>query len=415
MTALRDLSLDFCGVRFVNPVMLSSSPVSNTGEMIGRAFDAGFGGVAYKTIGKGDVKIIHPFPRMAGYDYMARKLVGLQNVEQISDRPLDHNLRDIQYLKRNWPDRIVIASIMGFSNDEWRELAVACAQAGADMLELNFSCPHMTVEGSGMKVGQAFDLVEQFSATVKAAVSIPVLAKMTPNVTDICEPALSAKAGGADGLAAINTVSALTNIDLKSFVPLPDVGGKGAMSGYSGPAVKPIGLRCIAQMAQHPDLGLPISGMGGIETWVDAVEYMLCGAGTLQITTGVIHYGYRIVEDILEGMSYFMDQHGFASVDEFIGVALPRTVPTDQFDLGHQGTAAYDLDRCIGCGQCHIVCQDAGGQCLAWDDLSRRPVMDESRCLGCMICSFICPISDPPLISPRVVPGKPEVIPPVSG
>lgn len=414
MTHLRDLSVDFCGVRFVNPVMLSSSPVSNTGEMIGRAFDAGFGGVAYKTIGKGDVKIIHPFPRMAGYDYMSRKLVGLQNVEQISDRPLDDNLRDIRYLKRNWPDRVVIASIMGFSNDEWRELAIACEQAGADMLELNFSCPHMTVEGSGMKVGQAFDLVEQFSATVKAAVSIPFLAKMTPNVTDICEPALSAKAGGADGLAAINTVSALTNIDLTRFVPLPDVAGKGAMSGYSGPAVKPIGLRCIAQMAQHPDLGIPISGMGGIETWIDAVEYMLCGAGTLQITTGVIHYGYRIVEDILEGMSYFMDQHGFASVDEFIGKALPQTVPTDEFDLGHQGIAAYDLDRCIGCGQCHIVCQDAGGQCLAWDDLSRRPVMDESRCLGCMICSFICPVSDPPLIVSRAVPGKPEVIPPAS-
>jgi dihydropyrimidine dehydrogenase (NAD+) subunit PreA len=411
---MRDLSIDFCGVHFLNPVMLSSSPVSNTGEMVGRAFDAGFGGVAFKTIGMGDVKIIHPSPRMAGYDYESKKMVGLQNVEQISDRPLADNLADIRYLKHHWPDHVVIASIMGFSSDEWKTLAVACQDAGADMLELNFSCPHMTVEGSGMKVGQAFDLVEQFSAEVKSVVQIPVLAKMTPNVTDITEPALSAKAGGADGLAAINTVSAITEIGLDDLVPRPNVFGKSAMSGYSGPAVKPIGLRCITQMAQHPDLGIPISGMGGIETWIDAVEYLLCGASTLQITTGVIHYGYRIVEDILDGMSHFMDQHGFDRVEDFVGKALPNIVPTDEFDLARQGIASYDMDRCVGCGQCHIICHDAGGQCLAWDGDERRPQMDEGRCLACMICSFVCPVSAPPLITYREVPGKPEVLPPVS-
>lgn len=409
----KDLSVDFCGVRFLNPVLLSSSPVSNTGEMVGRAFDAGFAGVAFKTIATGDTKIIHPAPRMAGYDYGAKKLIGLQNVEQISDRPLAHNLADLRYLKRNWPEHRVIASIMGFSTEEWRRLALECEDAGADMLELNFSCPHMTIEGSGMKVGQAFDLVEQFSAVVKEAVGIPVLAKMTPNVTDICEPALSAKAGGADGLAAINTVSALTGIGLDDFVPQPNVGGKSAMSGYSGPAVKPIGLRCVAQMAQHPQLGIPISGMGGIETWIDTVEYLLCGSGTVQITTGVIHYGYRIVEDILEGLSYFMEQHGFDSVDQFIGKALPNVRPTEDFDLSRQGISRYDLDRCVGCGQCYIVCQDAGGQCLTWDSAERRPQMDESKCLACMICSFVCPISDPPLIRYREVPGKPEILPPV--
>jgi dihydropyrimidine dehydrogenase (NAD+) subunit PreA len=409
----RDLSVDFCGVRFLNPVLLSSSPVSNTGEMVGRAFDAGFAGVAFKTIATGDTKIIHPAPRMAGYDYGAKKLIGLQNVEQISDRPLAHNLADLRYLKRNWPEHRVIASIMGFSTEEWRRLAMECEDAGADLLELNFSCPHMTVEGSGMKVGQAFDLVEQFSAVVKEAVGIPVLAKMTPNVTDICEPALSAKAGGADGLAAINTVSALTGIGLDDFVPQPNVGGMSAMSGYSGPAVKPIGLRCVAQMAQHPELGIPISGMGGIETWIDTVEYLLCGSGTVQITTGVIHHGYRIVEDILEGLSYFMEQHDFERVDQFIGKALPNVHPTEDFDLSRQGIAQYDLDRCVGCGQCHIVCQDAGGQCLSWDAAERRPQMDEDRCLACMICSFVCPIADPPLIRYREVPGKPEILPPV--
>ena len=415
MSFLKDLSIEFCGVRFVNPVLLSSSPVSNTGEMIGRSFDAGFGGVVYKTIGKGNIKIIHPSPRMATYEVDGKKIVGLQNVEQISDRPFEHNLADIRFLKKRWPDRVVIASIMGFSNDEWRELAVACQDAGADMLELNFSCPHMTVEGSGMKVGQAFDLVEKFTATVKAAVSIPVLAKMTPNVTDINEPAMSAKRGGADGIAAINTVSGLVGIGMDDFVPRPNVFGKGAMSGYSGPAIKPIGLRCIAQMARNGELALPLSGIGGIETWVDTVEYLLCGASTVQITTGVIHYGYRIVEDILEGMSYFMEQHGFQRVADFVGKATPNVVPTDHFDLARQGVASYDLDRCVGCGQCHIVCQDAGGQCLSWDSAQRRPVMDEKRCLGCLICSFVCPVSAPPMITYKEVPGKPEVVPPVSG
>jgi dihydropyrimidine dehydrogenase (NAD+) subunit PreA len=410
----KDLSVRMCGVRFPNPVLLSSSPVSNTGEMIGRSFDAGFGGVAYKTIGKGDVKIVHPSPRMAGYDYGNKKLVGLQNVEQISDRPLDHNLKDIEYLKRYWPDHVVIASIMGFSNDEWEELAIVCEQAGADMLELNFSCPHMTVEGSGMKVGQAFDLVENFTRTVKNAVQIPVLAKMTPNVTDITEPAMSAKKGGADGLAAINTVSGLTGIGLQDFTPQPNIFGKGAFSGYSGPAIKPIGLRCIAEMAQHPELKLPISGMGGVETWIDTVEYMLCGSTTVQITTGIIHYGYRIIEDILEGMAYFMDQHGFNSVDEFIGKALPNIVGTEAFDLNRQGVATYDMERCVGCGQCHVVCQDAGGQCLGWDAGNRLPVMHEEKCLACMICSFVCPVSKPAMITYKELPGKKEILPPPS-
>jgi dihydropyrimidine dehydrogenase (NAD+) subunit PreA len=409
-----DLSIEMCGVQFQNPVLLSSSPVSNTGEMVGRAFDAGFAGVAFKTIGKGDVKIVHPSPRMQTYDYHDKKMVGLQNVEQISDRPLRDNLTDLRYLKKNWPKHVVIASIMGFSSEEWRELALACEDVGADMLELNFSCPHMTVEGSGMKVGQAFDLVERFTRIVKEAVRIPVLAKMTPNVTDINEPALSAKRGGADGLAAINTVSGIAGLDVHHFRPSLSVFGKGAMSGVSGPAIKPIGLRCIAQMAQNTALDLPLSGMGGIETWIDTLEYLLCGASTVQITTGVIHYGYRIVEDILEGLGYFMEQHGFESVSEFVGRALPNIVSTDAFDLKRQGVAEYDLDRCVGCGQCYVVCQDAAGQCLGWDGAARKPVVDPSRCLGCMICSFVCPVSEPPMIRYREVPNKPEVMPAVS-
>ena len=415
MTYRRDLGIDFCGVRFENPVLLSSSPVSNTGEMVGRAFDAGFGGVVFKTVSKGDMEIIHPAPRMAGYDYESRKLVGLQNVEQISDRPLKHNLADLAWLKRNWPSKVVIASIMGFSRDEWRELAVACRDAGADMLELNFSCPHMAIEGSGMKVGQAFALLEEYTAVVRDAVSIPILAKMTPNITDINEPAMFAKEGGADAIAAINTVSGLVGVGLDDFIPRPNVFGVSAPSGYSGPAVKPIGLRCIAQLAGNPDLGLPLSGIGGIETWVDVVEYMLCGASTVQITTGVIHYGYRIIEDILEGLSYYLDDMGFDSLDQIVGKALPHIVSPSDFDHSRQGRACYDLDRCVGCGQCHIICRDAGGFCLSWDNETRRPVMDRARCLGCMICSFVCPVASPRMITFEEVPNKPPVLPPPAG
>jgi dihydropyrimidine dehydrogenase (NAD+) subunit PreA len=409
-----NLSVEFCGIAFENPVMLSSSPVSNTAEMIGRAFDAGFGGVVYKSIGVNSVESIHPSPRMASYDCRESQLLGLQNVEQLSDRPFKDNLADISFLKKHWPRKVVISSIMGFSKDQWRELAVASEDAGVDMLELNFSCPHMTVEGSGMQVSRVHALVEEFTEIAREAVRIPIMAKLTPNITDINEPAIYAKRGGADAVSAINTVAGLIGVGLDDMVPRPNVFGKGAVAGYSGPAIKPIGLRCIAQLARNSALGLPLSGIGGIETWVDVIEYMLCGATTVQITTGVIHYGYRIIEDILEGMTYYVKDQGLDSVGEIVGKAVPNIVGTDEFDLSRQGIAEYDLDRCIGCGQCYTVCQDAGGQCLDWDGTDRRPVMDEAKCLGCMICSFVCPIANPRLITYKEIKDKPPIVPPVS-
>ena len=389
---MKDLSIDFCGIRFKNPFMLASSPVSNCAEMIARAFDAGWAGVAFKTLATQATKIIHPSPRLNNYNYGPSRVIGLQNVEMISDRPLEHNLRDISWLKKNYPEHRIVASIMGFSNEEWKELAKAAEGAGSDMLELNFSCPHMSVEGSGSKVGQAFDLLEKFTETVKSVTTIPVMAKMTPNITDMNEPAMYAKQGGADAISAINTIGAITEIGLDDLIPRPSVFGKGAVSGYSGPCVKPVALRFMAEMAQNPELELPISGIGGIEAWIDALEFLLLGASTIQVTTGVIHYGYRIVEDMIEGLSDYMEEKGFNSVEEIVGAALRHVHHTDEFDLERQGFVEYDLDRCIGCGQCYMVCQDAGGQAITWDYEKRRPVMDEDRCLSCMACSFICPV-----------------------
>lgn len=414
MAYLRDLGIDMCGVRFPNPFLLSSSPVSNTAEMVARAFDQGWGGVAYKTVSHDRTRIVHPSPRMSSYDYFGRRMIGLQNVEQTSDRPMKDNFKDLGFLKRRYPKHVVICSIMGFSEAEWIELAKWGEATGADMLELNFSCPHMTVEGAGMKVGQAMDLVERFSAAVRNVTAIPLLAKLTSNVTDITEPALRAKRGGVDGLTAINTVRALTEVGLDDYVPKPNVHGKGAMSGFSGPAIKPIGLRCVTELAQCRELGLPISGCGGAETWIDVVEYLLCGASTVQFTTAIIHYGYRIVEDLAEGLSDFMDAKGFDSVAAIVGQALGNIHPTDAFDLKKQGAAKYDLERCVGCGRCHIVCQDAGGQGLGWDAKKRRPIPDDDTCLSCMICAFACPVGNPAVIGYKPIKNKKHIRPPVA-
>ncbi|NNF98822.1 MAG: NAD-dependent dihydropyrimidine dehydrogenase subunit PreA [Desulfobacteraceae bacterium] len=389
-----DLSIEFLGKTFKNPFLLSSSPVSNSAEMVARSFDAGWSGVVFKTLNSDRLPIIHPSPRMNSYHYGDKRLVGLQNVEQISDRPLKDNLVDFLYLKKHYPDHILISSIMGFSNDEWAYLAKASEDNGADMLELNFSCPHMCIEGTGHHVGKAFDLIEKFTATVKSTVSIPIIAKMTPNITDMNEPAMYAKNGGADAISAINTVSGISEIGLDDLVPKPNVFGVGAVSGTSGPAIKPIGLHFIADMAKCDDLALPLSGIGGIETWVDALEYILLGSSTIQVTTGIIHYGYRIVEDMIEGLSDFMREKGIARVQDLVGRALENVKTTNHFDLDRQGISQYDLDRCVGCGQCYTVCMDAAGQALEWDAKNRRPRLIEEKCLSCMICSFVCPVPD---------------------
>lgn len=389
-----DLSIDFCGVKFINPFLLSSSPVSNSAEMVEKSYEAGWGGVVFKTLNSDRLPIIHPSPRMNSYHYGNKKLVGLQNVEQISDRPLKDNLVDFLYLKKKYPDRVLISSIMGFSNEEWKYLAKVSEDNGADMLELNFSCPHMSIEGSGHHVGQAFDLIQKFTETVKNVVSIPILAKMTPNITDMTEPAIYAKKGGADGIAAINTVSGISEIGLDDLIPKPNIFGIGAISGTSGPSIKPIGLRFIADMAKCEELSLPLSGIGGIETWIDALEYILLGSSTIQVTTGIIHYGYRIVEDMIEGISDFMIEKGINKLEDLVGLATKNVKTTDNFDHSRQGIAQYDLNRCVGCGQCVIVCHDSAGQALDWDSNRRLPKLDENKCLSCMVCSFVCPVND---------------------
>ena len=397
------LKVDFCGVEFPNPFCLSSSPVGNTYEMCARAFDMGWGGVVYKTVGLDyEVKITHPSPRLNALNRGLQKVVGLQNVEQISDRSTNDNFADIARLKKDYPDKALVASIMGLTHaNDWVELAKRAQDAGADMLECNFSCPQMTVEGTGHKAGQDTAVVEKLTSMTKAACSIPVMAKMTPNVADMLPLALAAKRGGADAISAINTVKAITGVDVEKCIPMPNVGGKSSSSGYSGTAVKPIALRFIADMAKDGELKLPLSGMGGIYTWIDAVEFLLLGATTLQVTTAILQYGYRIVEDMAEGLQDYLVDHGYSSVQEMIGKATENVVDPSELSHATQAVSLIDHDACVGCGQCFLTCRDGAAQAISMNE-QRRPVVDEDECFGCLMCKHICPVEG--CISYKTVP-----------
>lgn len=389
------LEIDFCGVHFNNPFCLSSSPVGNTAEMVSRAYDAGWGGVVFKTLNiERDYQIVDPTPRLNALHHGDRRFIGLQNIEMVSERPLAQNLKDIAWLKKHYPDRVLISSIMGYSNEGWVELAKGSEDAGADMLELNFSCPQMAVEGAGHKIGQAYDMLTQYTRVVKDAVSIPVMAKMTPNITDMLPPSMAAKDGGADAISAINTVLAITALDLDTLSPMPSIQGRGSMSGYSGPAVKPIALRFISELAKDRELRLPLSGIGGIERWEDAAMFLILGASNLQITTGIMRYGYRIIESLIEGTEDYLAAKGMKSVTELVGLGLTNLVDPSEHQQTKHVVSIVDKDKCIGCGLCHIVCNDGANQAMNFDSGTRKAEVDEGRCVGCLLCKHVCPVWD---------------------
>ena len=275
------------------------------------------------------------------------------------------------------------------------------------MIECNFSCPQMTSHDMGSDVGQNPDLVKKYSAAVRKGTSLPILAKMTPNIGNMEVPAIAAIEGGATALAAINTIKSITSVDLDKFACLPIINGKSSISGYSGKATKPIGLRFIAQLAQHGKLaGIPLSGMGGIETWVDAAEYIMLGSSNLQVTTSVMQYGYRIVEDMISGISHYMNKKGFKSVGEMVGLALENIIPAEELDRNFKVIPQINSDKCIGCGRCYISCYDGGHQAIDWNTEDRRPSIND-KCVGCHLCLNVCPI--PGCIKPGVIEFKESV------
>ena len=326
-------------------------------------------------------------------------------MEQLSEHPLEQDLADMRRLKEEYPNKVLIASIMGETLEDWTNLAKLVTETGADMIELNFSCPQMTSHTMGSDVGTNPELCKNCEA-VKRGTSLPVLAKMTPNITTMVPVVKACLEGGADGFSAINTVKSIVDVDLKKKVGLPNIDGKSSVSGLSGKAVKPIALRFLQQLRSAAGLEqLPISGIGGIETCEDAAEFILLGATTLQVTTAIMEYGYRIIDDLTNGLMHYMEEQHVDHLQDLVGLANKNIIPTNQLDRNYKVYPKIDWDKCIGCGRCFISCQDGAHQALTWDDEKRQPVFDKSKCVGCQLCALVCPVGAIKLGLVEIKPG----------
>ena len=348
-----DISVDICGVKLENPFLLSSSVVASSYDMCKRAFEAGWAGAAFKTIC--NFPQHETSPRFSAVRTQPNAFYGFKNIEQLSDHSVEENMEIFRRLKQEFPEKVIVASIMGQNENEWTELAAKCEKAGASVIECNFSCPNMESDDLGVTIGQSEELVERFTRAVKRGTDLPVLAKLTPNVTDMVPMALAAKRGGADGIAAINTINSITGVDIDSLVAEPAVHGKSIIGGYSGAAVKPIALRFISDLSKCRELeGMHISGMGGIGIWRDALEFILLGAGSVQVTTAVMQYGYRIIEDMTDGLREYMKAKGVASLDRLIGGASGSIVDHHSIERDTVLFPVFNYDLCNGCGRCYI-------------------------------------------------------------
>ena len=388
--ALKDLSIDFLGVHFDNPFCLASSPVGNCYEMCRKAYQAGWGGVYFKSVAPASFVINEVSPRFDTLKKEGTDFVGFKNMEQTSERPFEDSMADMARLKKEFPNKVLIASIMGPTEADWTELARRATATGADMLELNFSCPQMTTHAMGSDVGTNPELCEKYVAAAKRGTDLPIVAKMTPNITDMVPSAEAALRGGAAGISAINTVKSIANLDLQNLVGMPMIDGKSSVSGYSGKAVKPIALRFVNELYKRIP-GVQISGIGGIETWKDAAEFILLGARNLQVCTAIMEYGYRIIDDLTSGLAYYMEERGVDHLEDLVGLASENMLPAEELDRSYKVYPAFDMDKCVGCGRCYVSCYDGAHQALAWDEEKRRPVLDRERCVGCHLCALVCP------------------------
>jgi dihydropyrimidine dehydrogenase (NAD+) subunit PreA len=416
---MADLRINFAGIRSPNPFWLASAPPTNSGAQVHRAFEAGWGGAVWKTIG---APVLNVSNRYGAWHYGNQKMLAINNVELISDRPIDVNLQEIAEVKRAWPDRTVIVSAMVESKPEaWHDVIRRIQDTGADAIELNYGCPHgMSERGMGSAVGQVPEYCEQITGWVMEVAKIPVIVKLTPNISDIVMPARAAVAAKANAISLINTVNSIIGIDLDTLEITPNIGGRGGHGGYAGPAVKPIALNMLAALGRDSIVAgskLPISGMGGISTWRDAAEFLLLGASSLQVCTAVMHYGFRIIEDLCDGLSNWMDEKGFATIHDVVGRSLDRVSDFKDFDLAFKAIARIDQQQCIRCDLCYVACNDTAHQCIdlfdrhgnivppgAYDVRSNgradavgaRPsvVVREEDCVGCRLCYNVCPVED---------------------
>ncbi|MGI9356679.1 MAG: NAD-dependent dihydropyrimidine dehydrogenase subunit PreA [Rhizobiaceae bacterium] len=394
---MADIRNNFCGIKSPNPFWLASAPPTDKQYNVERAFKAGWGGVVWKTLGEDGPPIVNVNGPRYGAIYGAdRRLLGLNNIELITDRDLYVNLREIKEVKKKWPDRAMVVSIMVPCEEAaWKAILPLVEETEADGIELNFGCPHgMSERGMGSAVGQVPEYIEMVARWCKANTRMPVIVKLTPNITDIRYPARAAKAGGADAVSLINTVSSIISVNLDNFSPEPSIDGKGSHGGYCGPAVKPIALNMVAEIARDPDTaGLPISGIGGIESWRDAAEFLALGAGNVQVCTAAMTYGFKIVEEMKAGLSAWMEAQGHATLDDVIGRATPNVTDWQYLNLNYVTKAKIDQDKCIKCGRCHIACEDTSHQAITnMVDGKRHFEVIEKECVGCNLCVNVCPV-----------------------
>ena len=403
---MADLRNDFVGIKSPNPFWLASAPPTDKEYNVRRAFEAGWGGVVWKTLGLDPHVVNVNGPRYGVIHGADRRVLGINNIELITDRPLQTNLEEIKAVKRDWPDRAMVVSLMVPCEEVcWTDILKQVEETGADGVELNFGCPHgMSERGMGAAVGQVPEYIEMVARWCKAATRMPVIVKLTPNITDVRYPARAAKAGGADAVSLINTVSSITSVDLDLMAPEPTIDGKGSHGGYCGPAVKPIALNMVAEIARDPETrGLPISGIGGVTTWRDAAEFIALGSGNVQVCTAAMTYGFKIVEEMITGLSDWMDEKGYADTAAFSGMAVPNVTDWQHLNLNYVTKARIDQDACIKCGRCYAACEDTSHQAISMSADRTFEVID-AECVACNLCVNVCPVEDC-ITMERLAPG----------
>jgi dihydropyrimidine dehydrogenase (NAD+) subunit PreA len=407
---MADLTTKIAGVTSPNPFWLASAPPTDKEYNVVRAFEAGWGGVVWKTLGE-DPPVVNVSSRYGAMHYNGTKIMGFNNIELITDRPLDVNLIEIARVKKNWPDRAMVVSLMvPCDENSWQKILKRVETTGCDAIELNFGCPHgMAERGMGSAVGQVPEYIQDVTAWCKKYIKVPVFVKLTPNITNILYPARAAVNGGADAVSLINTINSITGVNLDLMSPEPVVDGVGAHGGYCGPAVKPIALCMVAEIARDPACkNIPISGIGGISTWRDAAEFIALGAGSVQVCTAAMHHGFKIVQDMCDGLSNWMDDKGYKTLDDFRGLAVKNYKNWNELNMNFDTKAKIDQDKCINCGLCHIACEDTSHQAISISKQGGKNIFTvvDQDCVGCNLCLHVCPVDDCITMNP-VDNGKP--------
>ena len=395
---MADLKCKFLGIESPNPFWLASAPPTDKAYNVNRAFEAGWGGAVWKTLGEDPPIVNVSGPRYAAIHSNDRRVIGFNNIELITDRPLQTNLDEIRQIKRDWPDRALVVSVMFAMNKEtWAKYIPMIEDTGCDGIELNFGCPHgMSERGMGAAVGQVPEYIQMATEWAKNAASVPVIVKLTPNITHILPPAKAAMDGGADGVSLINTLNSIMRVDYDTLTMYPTTDGMGTHGGYCGEAVKPIALNMVAEIARTQATSqLPISGIGGVTDWRDAVDFLALGASNVQVCTAAMVYGFRIIDDLTDGLSTFLDEKGIASVADLVGRAVPSVTDWQHLNLNHVEKAVIDQSSCIQCGRCHEVCEDTSHQAITHTvDGERRFMVIDEECVGCNLCVSVCPVED---------------------